>query len=111
MAKPWMQSLLVLFKMFAQFDLLQMENPSRRVFYTKYFFYKNEDDSNSILVSGDGDYKMLVDFLIQKNKFTKILFPNKKFASSLYKGLESKHFDYLSKAEIKEKIGKKKRDP
>ena len=73
--------------------------------------YKNEDDSNIILVSGDGDYKMIVDFLIEENKFTKILFPNKKFASSLYKGLESKHFDYLNKPEIKGKVGVMKRDP
>jgi len=47
-----------------------------------------------ILVSGDGDYKKLVDYLIKKNKFKKILFPNNK-ASSLYKNLGSEFFDYL----------------
>lgn len=48
-----------------------------------------------VLVSGDGDYKKLVEYLIGKDKFLKILFPNKKFASSLYKKLGSEFFDYL----------------
>jgi len=55
----------------------------------------NKDFSKIILVSGDGDYRKLIDFLILKNKFAKILFPNKKFASSLYKNLGSEFFDYL----------------
>lgn len=49
-----------------------------------------------LLVSGDGDYKKVVDYLVRKEKFEKILFPNKKFASSLYKYLGSERFDYLS---------------
>jgi uncharacterized LabA/DUF88 family protein len=48
-----------------------------------------------ILVSGDGDYKKLVDYLIKRNQFKKILFPNKKFASSLYYRLGARFFDYL----------------
>lgn len=48
-----------------------------------------------VLVSGDGDYKKLVEYLIQKNRFIKILFPNKKYASSLYKKLGSEFYDYL----------------
>ncbi|MFA6077268.1 MAG: NYN domain-containing protein [Candidatus Paceibacterota bacterium] len=48
-----------------------------------------------IIVSGDGDYKKLIYYLVGKNKFKKILFPNKKFASSLYKALGSEHYDYL----------------
>jgi len=48
-----------------------------------------------VLVSGDGDYKKLVQYLVSKGKFKKILFPNKKFASSLYKALGSEYFDYL----------------
>ena len=48
-----------------------------------------------VLVSGDGDYKKVVKYLISKNKFEKILFPNKRFASSLYKDLGSEFFDYL----------------
>lgn len=55
----------------------------------------NQEFNKIVLVSGDGDYKKLVDYLIKKDKFKKILFPNKKFASSLYKKLGSEFFDYL----------------
>ncbi|MDD5098436.1 MAG: NYN domain-containing protein [Candidatus Pacebacteria bacterium] len=57
--------------------------------------YKKELFDKIILVSGDGDYKMLVDFLIEEGKFRKILFPNKGFASSLYKKITRVYFDYL----------------
>lgn len=70
--------------------------------------YKKEDFHKVILVSGDGDYKILVDFLIEENRFKKILFPNKKFASSLYKRLGAEYFDYLDSRGIKEKIEIKK---
>jgi uncharacterized LabA/DUF88 family protein len=55
----------------------------------------NPDFNQVILVSGDGDYKKLVNYLISKDKFRKILFPNKKFASSLYKEFGGEKFDYL----------------
>lgn len=70
--------------------------------------YKRESFQKIILVSGDGDYKMLVDFLIEENKFGKILFPNKKYASSLYKKLGSEYFDYLELPSVREKIAQKK---
>jgi hypothetical protein len=38
-----------------------------------------------ILVSGDGDYKMLVDFLIEQNGFDKIPFPNRRYSSTIKK--------------------------
>src|SRR3990167_8136596 len=41
--------------------------------------YKQENFNKIVLVSGDGDYKNLVDFLIEENKFKKILFPNRQF--------------------------------
>jgi glutamyl-tRNA reductase len=63
-----------------------------------------EQFNKIILVSGDGDYKKLVDFLLKRNKFEKILFPNRKFASSLYKKLGSEYYDYLENADIKAKI-------
>ncbi|HFC10980.1 MAG TPA: NYN domain-containing protein [Candidatus Kaiserbacteria bacterium] len=71
--------------------------------------YQNDDFNKIILVSGDGDYKMLVDFLITENKFEKILFPNRKFASSLYKKITGTYYDYLDN--LRNKIGKKKRGP
>jgi len=55
----------------------------------------NENFAKIVLVSGDGDYKKLVDYLIKKNRFEKILFPNKRFASSLYKKLGSEFYDYI----------------
>ena len=66
--------------------------------------YKKEPFNKIVLVAGDGDYKMLVDFLIEEERFEKILFPNKQFASSLYKKLSSKYYDYLNN--IKSKIKK-----
>lgn len=66
--------------------------------------YKKEPFDKIVLVSGDGDYKMLVDFLIEENRFEKILFPNKKFASSLYKKLSNKYYDYLGNEQVKAKI-------
>ena len=54
----------------------------------------------------------MVDFLIEEKRFEKILFPDKKFASSLYKKLGSEYFDYLEDRDIREKIElKKKRAP
>ena len=55
----------------------------------------NKSIEKIILVSGDGDYKKVVNYLISKERFEKILFPNKKFASSLYKEYGSELFDYL----------------
>lgn len=76
-----------------------MKKLCRREYFEKVF-----------LVSGDGDYKMLVDFLIEEKRFGKILFPDRQFASSLYKKLGSEYFDYLES--VRGKIGdKKKRTP
>ena len=66
------------------------------IFHIMESLYKKESKGKVLLVSGDGDYKKIVDFLIQENKFLKILFPNKKFASSLYKKLGSEKCDNLN---------------
>ncbi len=63
--------------------------------------------NTATLVSGDGDYKMVVDYLIELGKFQKVLSPNIKFASSLYRhpaNLNPDYFDYLDKSSIKAKI-------
>ena len=65
--------------------------------------YKKEDFDKLVLVSGDGDFKAMVNFLIEQNKFEKVLFPNNK-ASSLYKTLGSEYYDYLENKSIKNKI-------
>jgi len=63
--------------------------------------YQEDVFEKIVLISGDGDYKKLVDFLITENKFKKILFPNKKFASSLYKSITSKYYAYLEDSKKK----------
>ena len=66
--------------------------------------YRQDEFDKIVLVSGDGDYKMLTDFLMEEKRLAKILFPNKKYASSLYKKLGSEYFDYLEN--VKNRIAK-----
>jgi len=65
---------------------------------------ERNDFNKVILVSGDGDYKKLVDYLAEKNRLKKILFPNRQFASSLYNRLAPEYFDHLDTAGIRAKI-------
>jgi uncharacterized LabA/DUF88 family protein len=78
------------------------------IFHIMKKLYKKEAFQKVFLVSGDGDYKMLVDFLIEEDRFGKILFPNRQFASSLYKKLGSEYFDYLESPDVRAKIGRQK---
>ncbi len=78
------------------------------IFHIMKKMYKKEDFNKIVLVSGDGDYKIVVDFLIEENRFEKILFPNKKFASSLYKKIGSNYFDYLENIRGKIELKKEK---
>jgi uncharacterized LabA/DUF88 family protein len=73
--------------------------------------YKREEFDKLVLVSGDGDYKMLVDFLIEENKFLKVLFPKQRYASSLYKALGAEYLADLPEPSMRKKIGKMKRAP
>jgi uncharacterized LabA/DUF88 family protein len=63
-----------------------------------------EEFGQVVLVSGDGDYIKLVDYLLRKDKFKKVLFPNKKYSSSLYNKYGSEYFDYLSSPSIKSRV-------
>lgn len=79
------------------------------IFHIMKKMYKKENFSKIVLVSGDGDYKLLVDFLIEENRFEKILFPDRKRASSLYKKIGAIYFDGLDAQGIRAKIeGKEK---
>ncbi len=73
----------------------------------KRLYYKEEFDK-IVLVSGDGDYKQLIDLLIEEKKLEKILFPKQQYASSLYKQITRQYFDDLSKEDIRAKIEKRK---
>lgn len=61
-----------------------------------------------VLVTGDGDYIRLVKYLIEKEKFEKILFPNSRF-SSLYNKLAFHHGMNMSLPQVRKKIEYKKR--
>lgn len=65
---------------------------------------EQEEFDKVYIVSGDGDYKKLVDFLIKKERFGKILFPNSRFSSSLYATLGGEYFDALDDEEVRKKI-------
>ncbi len=71
--------------------------------------YLQEEFDSVIPVSGDGDYHVLVQFLVEQGRFKKILFPNIKFASSLYKSIHRRYRDFLGKKEIRKKIEYKKK--
>jgi len=65
---------------------------------------ENEPFDKAFIISGDGDYKKLVDFLIKRVKFGKMLFPNNGNASSLYKALGGEYFDFLDSPDVRAKI-------
>ncbi|MDA9129398.1 NYN domain-containing protein [Candidatus Gracilibacteria bacterium] len=69
---------------------------------------EEQDFEKIVLVTGDGDYIKLVKYLIEKNIFEKILFPNKKF-SSLYNRLAYNFGLNLSLIHVRKKIEYKKR--
>lgn len=73
----------------------------------KKIYYK-EPFNNVVLVSGDGDYKQLVDFLITEKRFEKVLFPDAIRASSLYNKLGAQNFAALDDRDIRRKIEMKK---
>ena len=58
-----------------------------------------------ILVSGDGDYKRMVDYLVEKDRLLKIMFPNGVKASSLYKKLGQSLTLNLARPELRKKLG------
>ena len=78
------------------------------IFHIMKKMYHRESFDKIVLVSGDGDYKQLVDFLIAENKFEKILFPDAIRASSLYKGLGAPRFAALDNPDTRRKIEMKK---
>lgn len=70
--------------------------------------YKKDDFNRILIVSGDGDYKMLVDFLVEEERFERILFPNGRFASSLYNSLDNKYKLSIDRETVRKFIEYKK---
>jgi uncharacterized LabA/DUF88 family protein len=77
------------------------------VFYIMKSFLLKEKFDKIVLISGDGDYKLVVDFLIKYDILYKIVFPNRKFASSLYKEINVGYKIFLDDNGIKNKIERK----
>jgi hypothetical protein len=61
----------------------------------------------AILVTGDGDFFCLVDYLIKQKKFKKLLVPNQKRYSALLKSIPSEFLTFVS--DLKEKVSYKKK--
>ena len=58
-----------------------------------------------VLVSGDGDYIKMVKYLIKKGKLEKVLAPNHRSISSLYKYLiDNSYYAFLDGDSCKKKI-------
>ncbi len=74
------------------------------VFDIMKYLYDNHTKSKVFVVSADGDYYKLVQFLLDKKRLGKVLFPARKKRSSLYRKLEPKYFDYLDSSGVKSKI-------
>lgn len=62
-----------------------------------------------LIVSGDGDYKRMIAYLIKKNRFQRILFPNRSNASSLYKKFSPHLYLDLSQGSLRNKLEHKKK--
>jgi len=58
-----------------------------------------------VLVSGDGDYYKLVQYLVKKERFAKLLLPHRARASSLYRsGLDNSYHVDLSAMDVRSKL-------
>lgn len=65
--------------------------------------YINYD--KAIIVTGDGDFYCLVDYLSKQNKLLKLLVPNVRKYSSLLKPFGKDRIDFMN--DLKKKVGKK----
>ncbi len=68
-----------------------------------------ETFDNVVLVSGDGDYYKMVKYLVDKDRFAKLLAPNRHSTSSLYRPFTPKYVDFLDNPGVKRKIEYKKK--
>ena len=68
-----------------------------------------EKFDNVVLVSGDGDFYKMIRYLIENNRFKKLLTQNHHSTSSLYCPFTHKYVDFLDNVDIKKKIECKKK--
>jgi uncharacterized LabA/DUF88 family protein len=62
--------------------------------------------SKAVLVTGDGDFHCLIEYLIQRKKFEKLLVPDQKKYSALLKRLPSEYLAFVS--DLQKKLEYKK---
>ncbi len=55
----------------------------------------------AVLVTGDGDFHCLVDYLIRKDKFKKLLIPNQQRYSALLKRFPSEYLAFVSDLRVR----------
>jgi uncharacterized LabA/DUF88 family protein len=67
------------------------------------------DYHQAVIVTGDGDFHCLVNYLLSKNKLQKVLIPNQKKYSALLKRFPSGCLGFLS--DLKKKVAYKKKEP
>ena len=66
---------------------------------------ENPSLAQVILVSGDGDYWRVVDYLIQKQRLAKLLAPNRHHTSSLYsRYIPDRYISYLDDPMVKRRL-------
>ncbi len=63
-----------------------------------------ENYNKAIIVSGDGDFHCLIEYLLEKEKLERVLIPNRKKYSMLLTKFRS-YFDYMNN--LNNKLGKK----
>jgi len=68
-----------------------------------------KDYGKALVVSGDGDFSCLVEYLIGQGRFRKLLIPNQQRYSALLKGFPSEYVAFLS--DFHQALAYKKRTP
>jgi len=63
--------------------------------------YCMDEDVGFVLVTQDGDFFRLIRFLIKKGRLVKVLFPNARKASWLYRSLQNKYWIDLSSQQLR----------
>ena len=62
-------------------------------------FERPDEFDKMILISSDGDYRNVIDYLIEKDRLQTMIFPTKRGTSSLYDEIDEKYHLYLDSLE------------
>jgi uncharacterized LabA/DUF88 family protein len=66
-------------------------------------FVERDKSDKFIIVSGDGDYRKVIDYLIKNDRFLKLLVPNGRY-SYLYRDIKRRFISNISSPAIKPKL-------